>query len=172
MSEMKSLLEKRRRQLNNLLEKYKIAFRNVRLDYNLDANSDYSTDRQKHVMEVRSIENQINNIYMDLLKDAGIDETTQQLEVENESTQLDGIKQKQRKHTDLKNQSNKTSYVKNSALVRKEITEFRLNREKICLASFSTLFFVFCYVFFRDIKQVDTIIFTQNTVLEKTTKDN
>ena len=163
-----NILEKRRKQLNDLLKKYKFAFRNVRLDYNMDANTEYSTDRQKHVMEVRSLENQINNVYMNLLKDAGIDESIQTIEVQNESEQLQQVKEKQKKHTDLHNQSKKTSYVKNSAFVRKEITEFRLNREKVCLASFSSLFLIFCYVFFRDIKQVDNILFTQNLKTENT----
>lgn len=169
MGEFDSLLEKRRKQLNNLLKKYKIAFRNVRLDYNVNANTDYSTDRQKYVIEVRNIENQINNVYMDMLKDAGIDESTQTMEVQDETKQLQQVNEKQNRHVDLQHQSKTTSYVKNSAFVRKEITEFRLNREKICLASFSSFFFVFFYVFFRDIKEVDTIIFNQNSKAENTT---
>lgn len=162
MSQTNSILEKRQKQLNTLLKKYKVAFYNVRLDYNVVANTDYSTDRQKHIMEVRNIENQINNVYLDLLRDVGIDEHTQTSEIVQESNQINNVKRKQNRHSDLHYKLNKHSYVKNSAFVRKEITEFRMNREKICLASLTSMLFLFSYVFFRDIKQVDKILFHQN----------
>jgi len=76
---MKSILE-RKKELDLLVHKLLISYKNVRLEYNLlDRNVDISSEQFKQQKQVQSIENSIENIYVKMLEDSGIDVKTQNI---------------------------------------------------------------------------------------------
>jgi len=161
---MKSILE-RKKELDLLVHKLLISYKNVRLEYNLlDRNVDISSEQFKQQKQVQSIENSIENIYVKMLEDSGIDVKTQNILKNNENSQIKNIHQNHEKNENLKVQLKNKSHVQNGALERKRIIEFRLLREKICLCIYIFLICVFLYVSFKDIRHIDKILFTNTTM--------
>lgn len=159
---MKSILVKRKKELDSLLEKYSNLYKEVRLEYNLmDINNDISTDRFKNLLQVQSIEKSIENVYVKMLKDAGIDVQTQIRLKKDEERHIKNIQKNHKMNENLETKLNNQSHVRNGALERKRITQFRLTREKVCLSVYLLLFFVFLYIMFNDVKQLDQILFKE-----------
>jgi hypothetical protein len=165
---MKSILE-RKQELDLLIDKYSNSFKEVRLEYNLiDRNNDINTNRFKQLLQYQSIENSIENVYVKMLQDVGIDVQTQSKLKQNEKKQIKTINKTSEINKNLETKLKNKSYVQNGALERRRITQFRLTREKICLSAYLFLIFLFLYVTFRDIKQIDQILFkrTQETDID------
>ena len=164
---MKNILETRKKELDSLLEKFSNSYKEVRLEYNLiDKNNDISTYRFKNLLQVQSIEKSIESIYVKMLEDAGIDVQTQSKLKKNEKIQIKNIHENNKKNNNLETKLNNQSYVRNGALERKRITQFRLTREKLCLSVYLFLFFAFLYVTFKDVKQVDQILFNPTSPVD------
>lgn len=158
---MESIIIERKKQFNTLIDQYIRVFKKVRLEYNLEKLS-----RDQDIMQIKSLENQIENTYIQLLKDVDVD-INDEVDIDKGDDVHATLESTLTKYDELQERGVHNSHVHNGALERLRITKYRYYREQIFIVIHVLSILLFLYVYLRDISQVDHLLFQNNIDLSK-----
>jgi hypothetical protein len=153
---MEGIIKKYEDKFNDLIEKYKLTYKDIRLEHNMylnkQSNGNLDSANVTKLKRVEDIETKLNNIFIDMLNETGITNSSYNTElakkVEGSKTKIKDIYDNKATYSYEHGQ-----YIENAALEREKILLYHVLREKLFFALFLICLGASIYVIFRDLDE-------------------
>lgn len=126
-------IEKQKETFYNLIEQYKTAYKDVRLEYNL-----YRNTSNENIHKVLDIEEQLDNFFIDMINKVDVQDNTNDL--------LEHVSNQKQIHNNNKKKMFTNVGTLLAAKERYRIISFQLKKEKIFFYIYSLYIIIFLYM--------------------------